>query len=315
MAHLFICLTPLQALIAQKLIIQHQPALADLLMLSYVKDNQEKFRYYFGETAALCRRAIYLDINKNRFSQIVSLSSAIKKLDKHYDTVFLASIDNFNAQYPLGKITFKHLETFDDGTGNLYPSSIFYRNKPRSWLKQRTRQLLGIPYQTEDLRQLSRCHHTLYPNLPNIVSPTKPLILWENQENTSFSGSLKKKTIFLGQPLFRDNETYARLINTIHQKYALDAYFPHPRETWLPENIPLIHTPLIFEDWLLNALKEEPNTQFELYHFASTAALNVASFPRIRIQALRPNLPLFHEEHFDYLYQLMPSLDIAVQSI
>ena len=58
MPNLFICLTPLQALIAQALIRQTaQPA--DLLMVCYPEAHNAKFQHYYQQTAAQCRRSHY----------------------------------------------------------------------------------------------------------------------------------------------------------------------------------------------------------------------------------------------------------------
>lgn len=58
MPNLFICLTPLQALIAQSLISQSQQS-ADLLMVCYPEAHNAKFQHYYQQTAAHCRRSVY----------------------------------------------------------------------------------------------------------------------------------------------------------------------------------------------------------------------------------------------------------------
>lgn len=187
--NLFICLTPLQALIAQRLIQQHG-APADLLMACYAQADNEKFRHYFHQTAALCRRADYVLIPQGRWQREWVLPRLMKKLDTRYALVFAASIDNPCVQYPLSHLLFDALNTFDDGTANLYPTSILYLNTPQSFKRRIINRLQGIRYQTEDLRRLSQRHYTLYPALPNIVAHTEPLSLWQ----TNISGSPKRQT-------------------------------------------------------------------------------------------------------------------------
>ncbi|XXQ69197.1 glycosyltransferase family 52 [Neisseriaceae bacterium B1] len=320
--NLFICLTPLQALIAQALIRQSAPVPADLLMVCYAEADNAKYRHYFQATAALCRRADYVLIPQGRWQRELVLPLLIKNLDKQYATIFAASIDNPTVQYPLSHLKFERLETFDDGTANLYPSSILYHNPPQTLKRKIINCLQGMRYQTEDLRQLSQQHHTLYPNQRNIVAHTKPLTLWQPENKTPFSGSLKtSKTsfsvaktekIWLGQPIFADETRNVEWAQKIMQHYEIQNYFPHPRETLLPENIALIETPLIFEDWLLQQIQSQPETEFELYHLASSAAMNVAQFPRVRVHAIRPNHEYFRQPAFVYLYDLMPPLSISV---
>ena len=57
MKNLFICLTPLQSLIAQSLIRKTAPTPADLLMICYAETDNAKFRHYYQETAQLCQYA------------------------------------------------------------------------------------------------------------------------------------------------------------------------------------------------------------------------------------------------------------------
>lgn len=314
-ANLFICLTPLQALMAQSLIRQTAPIAADLLMVCYAEADNAKFRHYFRETALLCRRADYVLIPQGRWQREFILPRLIKNLDRQYAAIFAASIDNPCVQYPLSRLQFDRLETFDDGTANLYPSSILYHNPPQSLKRKIINALQGMRYQTEDLRRLSQQHHTLYPNQSNIVAPTKPLILWLPENETTRSGSLKIKNtqkIWLGQPIFADETRNVALAEKIMRHYEITHYFPHPRETVQPENIALIETPLIFEDWLLQQIQTQPETEFELYHLASSAAINVARFPRVRVHAVRPVHEDFRQPAFQYLYDLMPQLSISV---
>lgn len=313
--NLFICFTPLQALIAQQLIKQHNNRPAHLLMLCYADADNAKFQHYFQQTALLCTQAAYVLIPQKPMQRLFHFSKLLPSLAPEYHCIFAASIDNANVQYVISHLIFQHLETFDDGTGNLYPDSVLYHNKPLTLWRKWLNQLLGIHYQTEDLRQLSRCHHTLYPELPNIVSPSKALNLWTNQTHTPLLGSLKTEKIFLGQPILSQPQLYTQLLTELTQQFAIEHYFPHPRETMLPEQLNIINTPLIFEDWLLQRIESEPNTQFELYHFASSAALNTVSFPRVRIYALHPQLPFFQQSSFIFLYQLMSKLNITVYEI
>ena len=127
MPNLFICLTPLQALIAQALIRQTaQPA--DLLMVCYPEADNAKFQHYYQQTAAQCRRSRYHIVPRRPWQRAFALPRLLDGLDSHYHTLYAASIDNANVQYPANRLTFDRLETFDDGTGNLYPQSLLYQN-------------------------------------------------------------------------------------------------------------------------------------------------------------------------------------------
>ena len=176
LANLIICLTPLQALMAQRLMAQRAEPF-DLLMLCYEDADNAKFRHYFQVASAGSRHAEYTLIPQSKWRRELGLPRLLRGLDKEYATAFAASIDNPNVQYVLNRIRFAALETFDDGTGNLIPGSVLYRNSSNRQ-RQLMNRLRGIRLQTEDLRRLSRRHHTLYPGQPNIAAPTVPLDLW-----------------------------------------------------------------------------------------------------------------------------------------
>lgn len=316
MNNLFICLTPLQALIAQQLIRQTAPTPADLLMICYAEADNEKFRHYYRETAELCRHAEFIRVPQNLWLREIALFSLTKNLQKQYDTIYTASIDNPNVQFPLSHVQFNRLETFDDGTANLYPTSILYRNQYYGTKAKLIRKLQGIRYTTEDLRALSTTHHTLYPTQKNIVSPTIALNLWQNNERQSVSDNEKLdknvQKILLGQPIFDNEQENTQLFNQIIELVKPDHYFPHPRETY-QLNTNYINTSLIFEDYLLKNIR--PDTEYHIYHIASTAALNVSNFPNVKIHALRPQNDYFHQENFRYLYDLMKNMQIEIHEL
>ena len=129
MKNLFICLTPLQALIAQALLRQ-SAAPADLLMLCYAEADNDKFRHYFRETAALADAAAYCVIPRSIWQRERQLPALARRLRTEYATVFAASIDNANVQYLLSRIRFARLETFDDGTANINPPAASTARRP-----------------------------------------------------------------------------------------------------------------------------------------------------------------------------------------
>ena len=318
MPNLFICLTPLQALIAQALIRQTaQPA--DLLMVCYPEAHNAKFQHYYQQTAAQCRRSRYYLIPASKWQRELTLHRLLNGLDTHYHTLYAASIDNPHVQYPASHLQFDQLETFDDGTGHLYPQSILYQTPTPSLQRRILNTLHRIHHTAQSLRQLSRQHHTLYPNLPNIVSPTIPLQLWQMQPENERSAFLRSQNdnpaplhILLGQPLYPEAQRNIALMQRIAARFPISHYFPHPREHHPIPSLNYIHTPLIFEDWLLQHIQHHPHTPIHIYHLISTAALNVSPFPNVHIHSIRPQDELFHRPSYAHLYHLMPQLGIEI---
>ncbi|OAM16178.1 hypothetical protein A7P85_07130 [Eikenella corrodens] len=357
LANLIICLTPLQALMAQRLMAQRAEPF-DLLMLCYEDADNAKFRHYFQVASAGSRHAEYALIPQSKWWRELGLPRLLRGLDKEYATAFAASIDNPNVQYVLNRIRFAALETFDDGTGNLIPGSVLYRNSSNRQ-RQLMNRLRGIRLQTEDLRRLSRRHHTLYPGQPNIAAPTVPLDLWaaagqglpesgqgglrqsegrevlrsENgavdecglnerlpEKNTADVAAtnptpVRTRRILLGQPLLPNAADNAALAESLLRRFEIGEYFPHPRETYRVSGAEHIASSLIFEDYLLESLRREPDTRFEVYHLVSTAALNVHAFPRTAVYAVRPAEAAFHTPGVVRIYEVMAQLGIPIIDI
>ena len=98
----------------------------------------------------------------------------------------------------------------------------------------------------------------------------------------------------------------------ISDHFPISHYFPHPREHYTIPQLNYIHTPLIFEDWLLQQHPQQAHTPIHIYHIASTAALHVSQFPNVHIHSIRPQEPHFQQPSYAHLYQLMPQLGIEI---
>ena len=312
-ACLIICLTPLQALTAQSLIRAHAPTPFDLLMLCYPEADNAKFHHYFRQTAALCRQAHYAVLPVRRWAHWRSLQGLRRQLLPHYAVIFAASIDNLNVQYLLENLSYTQLETFDDGSGNLTPSGILYRNKPHSLWQRSLRRLLGVRRDTEDFRRHSSRHHTLYPGLPNIAAPTVAVNLWPQQAAVA-NVPTRQRRILLGQPAYAQAADNIAFTQQLLHTFAIEHYFPHPREDYRIGDANYIDSDLIFEDYLLTQIQAMPDTAFHIYHLASTAALNVCRFPHVTVHAIRPALPLFRQPVYAHLYTLMAHMGMAIHA-
>ena len=312
-ACLIICLTPLQALTAQSLIRAHAPTPFDLLMLCYPEADNAKFHHYFRQTAALCRQAHYAVLPVRRWAHWRSLQGLRRQLLPHYAVIFAASIDNLNVQYQLENLSYTQLETFDDGSGNLTPSGILYRNKPHSLWQRSLRRLLGVRRDTEDFRRHSTRHHTLYPGLPNIATPTVAVNLWPQQAAVA-NVPTRQRRILLGQPAYAQAADNIAFTQQLLHTFAIEHYFPHPREDYRIGDANYIDSDLIFEDYLLTQIQAMPDTAFHIYHLASTAALNVCRFPHVTVHAIRPALPLFRQPVYAHLYTLMAHMGMAIHA-
>lgn len=132
------------------------------------------------------------------------------------------------------------------------------------------------------IKKKTEVHFTIYKDLPNIVSNTKPIQL------IKYTPPPYKKSneisILLGQPLYPNKTKNQTLFQDIVNKYKFEFYFPHPRENFYIENIHYIETNLIFEHYLIDIINEY--STINIYTFFSSVALNINRLDNVHIHLL-----------------------------
>ena len=283
---LIICLTPLQMLIAGK-IIEQQSDEFDLLVITV--DDNYKYQYYYEKLKEKCNKSYYyvyqrLSVLEN-IKQFFKFKKNInKKLDfDDYTSIYFASIDSRHCQYIFSKLRMDvKLMTFDDGTANIVKNSIYSYDKS-NFLKKIIMYLLGVKHSIGSLRKRSIRHYTIYNNIDNVFTNLNFIELMPSSILLNGIGR-EKKNIFLGQPikeLFDGNESFD--LNFMLEKYNIEDYFPHPRES--EENIGdvnIIKTNLVFEDYILNIF-DQNFSKIKVYTFVSSAALNVVNINGVEV--------------------------------
>ncbi|MDV7466178.1 glycosyltransferase family 52 [Acinetobacter baumannii] len=281
--NLLVCLTPLQMLIASKIIDQN-PASYDILCLSY--NENKKYDYYFNNVSKKCDlnwRFIVRSKSKiYRIFDFFRFKFFLLKLSKNkYSTIYLASIDNPFFHILLSKISKNNIITFDDGTANIYKSSIYYNYEDKGRVQNIILRLLGNIYNTQKVIGESSKHYSIYNNYSNIIEKVSFISLFTKEENLVKKGKVK---IFLGQPFQELKSVKIEKILKFIESLDIDYYFPHPREIEKYINFKYIDSSMIFEDYIASILEE--GYFVEVYTLLSTAALNVASLKNVRIKVL-----------------------------
>ncbi|MEW0877691.1 glycosyltransferase family 52 [Acinetobacter baumannii] len=287
--NLLVCLTPLQMLIASKIIDQN-PASYDVLCLSY--NENKKYDYYFNNISKKCDLSWkFLVRSKSKIYRIFDFfrfKFFLLTLNRNkYNNVYLASIDNPFLHILLSKLSKNNIATFDDGTANIYKESIYYNYQNKGRVQDLILALLGNIYNTQDVVSESSKHYSIYNNYSNIIENVSFISLFNQKETVVEKEKEKEKEkvkIFLGQP-FKDIKgiNTEKILNFI-ESLKIDYYFPHPREVEKYNNFKYIDSSLIFEDYIVNILKD--GYFVEVYTLLSTAALNVASLKNVRIKVL-----------------------------
>lgn len=280
---LIMCVTPLQMIIAEKIINLKSEEDFDVLVIALC-DN-EKYRYYYNRLKKISLDGMFYsgDVTIRGFLSYIKMIKN-EKIDKKYNNLYLASIDSRQFQYVFSKNKNASVYTFDDGTANIIPNDLYYSNAKPKFLKRMIWRSLGVKYYMEDIKKLSLLHYTIYEGVPNIIEKTQLINLYKNNES-NITLSNKTIRIYLGQPLEEISPIFTTeyILNILH-KLNVGFYYPHPREDiFYLEGVETIISSLVFEDYIINYLNNNPEVEIEVYSFISSAMLNISSLNRVKL--------------------------------
>lgn len=280
--NLIICCTPLQVLIAEKIIDMNPEKQFFGVMLHTVENK--KFDYYKQRLQAKTDGFFSMVQHNDRWNllkEIVQLKARFS--GKQFDTVYFANFPELHIQFLLSAIEFKQLNTFDDGTVNIVKHSHFLNDDPDTLVRKFINKVLGNKYSTATLRSLSIQHYTIYPDFPNIMPNTVAVNLMDN--SIAVSESSESVNILLGQPVYTDNGQNIALAQKAIKQFNIHYYLPHPREKYQVEQVEYIDTPLILEDYIAQEFSERKCC---VYTYCSSAILNIMNkSPNVEVVALR----------------------------
>ncbi|MGX2975268.1 glycosyltransferase family 52 [Ursidibacter arcticus] len=296
MKNLIICHTPLQTMIARKIVELYPDTEFDFIMFSSVVND--KIIFYFEQLERKCCVSKFFHL-KGGLDFFLLLIKNRLFINSIYDKVFFASIDSLFIHTILSSIKFREIITFDDGTANFMKNSIFYVSH-KSIKETIVRFVLLIKYDMNCIKNISKLHYTIY-NMENIIANTYqiPLLEDKNVLCNSKSFSNRRIKILLGQPLYENIEENKELFQKIMNKYDLDFYFPHPREKYFIDNVSYIYTNMIFEDYICSLFYDY--SSIDVFTVCSSAALNVINIPNVNVYSIFiPN----NESNIEYMKKL-----------
>ena len=314
---IIMCLTPLQMLIAEKIIEQDPKSKFDVIV-SILNDN-EKYKLYSDRLARKvenflifkpkeCRnKPLLMALDVLRFSK--QLKKA--KFKKVYAEYYLASCDYRYFQYIVNsRSADSRILTFDDGTANIYKKSLYFSNLKPRWINRFFWSFFGIKEYMAEIFSKSFKHYTIYRNFENVVKNVEVIDLFKLKSENNIRE--EEINIFLGQPFcdfgFPIEHKY---LEDMLKKLKIDFYFKHPREKGFFD-IPYIETNLIFEDYVIDFLKEKNNTKINLYTFTSSAALNVLDVSGVNVFFLKNKL--FEQNLFEF-YEMLEENSVKILNI
>ena len=299
--NLILCCTPLQVLIARKIIELHPNEQFFGVMFGGVWDKKRTL--YASKLAEVCSDSMNIDTGKNLkgFDSLKLMRQLKNKIThKGFDKVFLANLNSLWLQTYLSHVSFKELYTFDDGSDNIFPHPNLLR-EPDTFKYKLIKAFIGDKYSVNKLFNKIKKHYTVYPNYKNIVPNVEPISLWDNKVDGDIDG---KVSFFIGQPLLNTKEENISLIKKLKDQIPFDYYFPHPAEDYRVDGVNYVESELIFEDYVFKNLS---NKKVIIYTFFSSVAFNLLSHPNVEIRFIRTSIP-----RWQFCYDSFPDLGLTI---
>ena len=188
--NLFICVTPLQIVIAKRIIEEKQLQHVGFIILFY--NENTKYRFYIDSLKTENYLTIeYLVSSQKKFDRLIEvfkLKLFLNQTKFSTQNIYLASIDNSLVHTILSKIRFQGLFTFDDGLANLNYQGQYYINQENN-LQKLLKFIIHINWSMKKIKQVSQCHYTLYFNQKNINNENSSSIRKSRSLNGEIYGS------------------------------------------------------------------------------------------------------------------------------
>ena len=295
--NLVVCWTPLQMLIAEKIIESHPNEKFYTIVMSHSGKN-EKYDYYSSILSQKSERfySFYLEPqSQNKLFVYTSLLELKLKslLFPPLKTIYFAHISSPEIHTLVSTYPNVEIRTFDDGSSNLLKKSAFLNNANRISTGEVSRRFyelfINSTQSVKSIRERSIEHYTIFKDLKNIMDDGHRKMTYLPLFDVSKLKPSKeiKDTIkiLLGSPEKEMKEVSEKATKHFGIKYAT----LHPRQRYELSNAITLQSPYIIEDYMLKEIEKNPHTHYEIYTFFSGAALTMKDFPNVSVYALKPS--------------------------
>ena len=295
--NLVVCWTPLQMLIAEKIIKSHPNEKFYMIVMSHSGKN-EKYDYYSSILSQKSERfySFYIEPqSQNKLFVYTSLLELKLKslLFPPLKTIYLAHISSPEIHTLVSTYPTVEIRTFDDGSSNLLKKSAFLNNANRISTGEVSRRFyelfINSTQSVKSIRERSIEHYTIFKDLKNIMDDGHRKMTYLPLFDVSKLKPSKeiKDTIkiLLGSPEKEMKEVSEKATKHFGIKYAT----LHPRQRYELSNAITLQSPYIIEDYMLKEIEKNPHTHYEIYTFFSGAALTMKDFPNVSVYALKPS--------------------------
>lgn len=169
---LFICSTPLHCAIANAIIVNnnYRKDECQLFYFSFKNKNQEIHRKYFSLLAGKCQKADFVCIDRVLVLELFKIFTRFYKTQ--FSVIHAANIDMPLIHFILSYSRFEKFCSFDDGIGNIVPTSVFYKRKKRTAklvIRDLIYRILGNRFDLDRCKKSTEKHYSIYQRRDNIV--------------------------------------------------------------------------------------------------------------------------------------------------
>ena len=291
MQDLFICITPLELLIAEKIIKYKRISKKNCKVIFFVDEINKRNNFYFNRIKKLSHNSQFFLLNKFRYPiYFFKLNSLVKNCN--IKDIYMAAIDSPLIQFILSQNKHEKIFTFDDGIGNL--TKKYNMDFKLSLLKKFLYWIVGNKYNKKKILLKSSDHFTIYKNKKNNFLK-KSIYVGKIFNKIKFKGK-KVCTLIIGpvfKDLFKPNE--GKNLNYILNKYKFFLekiamkekiyVINHPRELNFKydfNNIININSKYLAEDYILKILSKKFKKIY-IYSFpVSTVTINLRNIKFIK---------------------------------
>lgn len=313
--NLIICWTPLQMLIAERIIALNPNEKFYTIVMSHTEKN-EKFEHYANILAQKSERFYSFYIHPQSQNQLFVYTTLLElKLKSlllpEMKTIYFAHISSPEVHTLISSFPKAQLKTFDDGSANLVKKSAFLNDAERISTGEISKvfyeTFINTTHSTKEVREKSVEHYTIFKDMPNIMEDGKRKITYLPLFDISQLNPKKptKDTIkiMLGTAEKKLKITTEKAV----EHFGITYMIPHPRQNYELNNAKTIKSPLVIEDYLLQEIAKNPYTQYEVYTFFSGAALTLKDFPNVTVYSIKPT-------SFPKNYWLSPVYDLLQEA-
>ncbi len=292
---LFLCYTPLHALIAKRII--ETEKLDDCVAVYVCFQKTAKHEYYFNQLAKNCDHSFFLSLKHSMLSDVFRLAKFALKLKLKFGVkweLFAGNIKHFHSRFLMLLLGIKNFNTFDDGSGNVSGAGYFYDLEDRKDIGAVFSLIAPRLLYKNIIGNISQ-HYTIY-DFQNVFSPTRKITLLGGGGCQVELSMQQERVVYLANAFSEDDlmskEEELAMDGNVLKRWSVTDVLLHPRSSKVAhfeaEGASVVRSFLIAEDYILSLISKGYSvTVIGIY---SSTLLNVLSMPNLNLINLEPQL-------------------------